>query len=264
MAQPAFKTLDDVVSGLAALEARFLARGDRRAIFLTVYGLMSREMRRRIEAGTFRDHAWVSRYVVAFANYYRDALDGFERGVAVPKSWRIAFSAAHDASGLVLQDVLLGINAHINHDLALALTDVSIGPDRAARQEDHAAVNGVLRSLTDAVADRVAELYAEGLAGLDACAGLLDEEITNFSFEVARENAWESAVALSNARFEIERAAIRRLLDIRSAAMARLILLPNRRPELLTACQRVEAGGWWRAVQSLRSARRDGPVAEQA
>ena len=248
-----FVTLDDVVEGLGALEAHYIALHDRRAIFLTVYGLMSREMKRGIEQGVFHDGDWVLRYTVRFANYYREAVAGYERGARIPKSWQIAFSAASEPAGLVLQDMLLGINAHVNHDLALALTDVSIEPDRAARHRDHVRVNEVLRSLTDVVADRVSELYARGLAGVDACAGLLDEEVTNFSFEIARENAWESAVALTNARLEIERLAVRRLLDIRAAAMARLIRLPNRKPELLAACRRVEDGGWWNAFGELGS-----------
>jgi hypothetical protein len=248
-----FVTLDDVVEGLGALEAHYIGLRDRRAIFLTVYGLMSREMKRGIQEGRFRDGDWVTRYTVCFANYYRTALDGHERGWRIPKSWRIAFSATQDPAGLVLQDALLGINAHVNHDLALALTDVSIEPDRAARHDDHSRVNDVLRSLTDAVAERISDLYAEGLAGADACAGMLDEAVTNFSFEVARESAWESAVALTNARLEIERAAFRRLLDVRAAALARLIRLPNRKPELLAACRRIEDGGWWTALARMRN-----------
>jgi hypothetical protein len=248
-----FMTLDDMIEGLDGLEAHYMARRDRRAIFLTVYCLMSREMRRRIQSGEFRDGDWVARYAVCFANYYRAALDGYERGLRIPKSWQIALSATQEPNGLVLQDALLGINAHINHDLALALTDVSIEPDRAGRHQDHLRVNEVLRSLTDAVADRVSRLYAAGLAGVDACAGMLDEEVTNFSFEIARENAWESAVALTNARLEIERAAFRRLLDVRAAAVARLIRLPNRKPELLAACRKIEDGGWWTAVTRIKN-----------
>jgi hypothetical protein len=246
-----FTTLDDVVEGLGSLEASYLGRRDRRAIFLTVYGLMSREMKRRIAEKQFDDNDWVTRYTVCFANYYRDALDGYERRQRIPKSWQIAFAATQEPTGLVLQDVLLGINAHINHDLALALTDVSIDPNRDARHRDHARVNAVLRSLTDAVAERVSALYAAGLAGVDACAGMLDEEVTNFSFEIARENAWESAVALANARLAIERTAVRRLLDLRAAAMARLIRLPNRKPELLAACRKIEDGAWWTAISEL-------------
>jgi hypothetical protein len=248
-----FVTLDEVVEGLGALEAHYIALQDRRAIFLTVYGLMSREMKRGIEQGVFNDGDWVTRYTVRFANYYREAVAGYEGGTRIPKSWQIAFSATQEPDGLVLQDVLLGINAHVNHDLALALTDVSIEPDRAARHQDHVRVNEILRSLTDVVADRVSELYAEGLAGVDACAGLLDEEVTNFSFEIARENAWASAVALTHARLEIERAAFRRLLDVRAAAVARLIRLPSLKPELLAACRRAEDGGWWRVLQRIRN-----------
>jgi hypothetical protein len=252
----AFVTLDDVVTRLAALERRYLAARDRRAVFATVYGLMSREMKRRIEEGAFRDCDWVARYTIAFANLYRDALDGYERGDRVPKSWAVAFETAKQQSELVSQDLLLGINAHVNHDLALALHHVSIEPDRAARHEDHTRVNELLRRLTDVVADRVSELYARGLASVDACAGTLDEEVTNFSFAVARENAWEAAVALTNARGEIERGVVRRLLDLRSASMARLILAPNRNPQILAACRAVEAGGWWEALAAAHSALR--------
>ena len=246
-------SLDEVVERLGRLEQEFVSRRDRRAVFLTVYGLMTREMQRRIADGAFDDGDWVARYAVGFADRYRQALEGYEQGTRIAKSWQLAFDTARDPSGLVLQNMLLGINAHINHDLALALVDASIDPDRSSRHADHTAVNNVLRSLTDVVSERVSELYAEGLAGLDACSGLLDEAVTNFSFEVARENAWESAVALTNARFDVERVAVRRLLDLRAAAIARLILVPNRRSELTAACRKIEDGGWWRVLQSVHA-----------
>jgi hypothetical protein len=107
-----FTTLNDVVEGLGSLEASYLGRRDRRAIFLTVYGLMSREMKRRIAEKQFDDNDWVTRYTVCFANYYRDALDGYARRQRIPKSWQIACSATQEPTGLVLQDVLLGIRAH--------------------------------------------------------------------------------------------------------------------------------------------------------
>jgi hypothetical protein len=248
-----FRTLDEVVESLGRLEQEFVSRRDRRAVFLTVYGLMTREMKRQVDDGAFEDPGWVTRYAVGFADRYRQALEGHEQGTRIAKAWQLAFDVAREPSGLVLQNMLLGINAHVNHDLALALVDASIDPDRVSRHADHTAVNGVLRALTDVVSERVSELYAQGLAGLDACSGLLDEAVTNFSFEVARENAWESAVALTNARFEVERVAVRRLLDLRAAAIARLILVPNRRPELTAACRKIEDGGWWRVLESVHA-----------
>ena len=173
-------TLDDVIGALIALEARHTARRDRRAVFVTVYTLMSQEMKRRIERGAFRDNEWVRRYTIAFANLYCAAHDDFDSGRAVSKAWTIAFETARGGEALVTQDLLLGINAHINHDLALALDEVSIEPDRAARLADHSAVNEVLQALTDEVGRRVSDLYARGLAGVDACAGTLDEAVSNF------------------------------------------------------------------------------------
>lgn len=245
-----YASLDQVVAGLAALEARALALGDRRAVFLTVYGQMSREMQRRVELGLFRDNTWVAQYTVAFANLYREACEAYDAGRIVPKSWRIAFDTAKKGAALVSQDLLLGINAHINNDLALALERVSIDPRRDERLADHMTVNDVLRSLTDAVSERISALYAPGLAELDACAGTLDEEVSNFSLGVARENAWEAAVALANARSELERRAVRRLLEIRAAAVARLILVPNLSPALVHVCRRMEEGGWIGVLQA--------------
>jgi hypothetical protein len=247
-------TLDDVVSALTALEARHTARRDRRAVFATVYALMSQEMKRRIEHGSFRDNEWVRRYTIAFANLYCAAHDDFDGGRVVPKAWTIAFETARAGTALVTQDLLLGINAHINHDLALALDEVSIEPDRAARLADHSAVNEVLQALTDAVGRRVSDLYARGLAGVDACAGTLDEAVSNFSMAVARAGAWESAVALANARADVERRAIRRMLDLRSAVMARLILAPNLNPVLLAKCRFVEQSAWWDLLSAARAA----------
>jgi hypothetical protein len=47
-----YRTLDDVVEGLGALEAEFRRRQDRRCIFLTLYGLVSAEMRERVRLRT--------------------------------------------------------------------------------------------------------------------------------------------------------------------------------------------------------------------
>jgi hypothetical protein len=59
---------------------------------------------------------------------------------------------------LVAQDVVLGINAHVNYDLALALSLVGVDPDRETKYADHCAVNDVLGRLVDDVRDRLASL----------------------------------------------------------------------------------------------------------
>lgn len=266
MPDSVYRTLDDVVEGLGALERRFRQAGDRRAVFLTLYGVVSSEMRLRVAAGAFADGEWVHRYAVAFANLYREALENDEAGrtAAVPKAWRLCFDAARGGAGLVLQDMLLGVNAHVNNDLPLALSNVSIDPDRTARYEDHSAVNAVLGSVTERATTRIADLYAPGVAMLDDCAGELDELLSLFSLEIARESAWEAAVSLANARGPIERRLVSTLIGSRAAVVARLLLAPTAHPSVLRACRRVEESADVLAVvSSIRNDLRAGPSAQR-
>jgi hypothetical protein len=249
-----YRTLDDVVDAFATLELRYRQLGDRRAIFLTLYGVVSAEMRDRVRARAFADNEWVHRYAVAFANLYRTALEDYDAGrlEAVPRSWRLCFDTARASTGLVLQDMLLGVNAHVNNDLPLALSSISIDPDRDARYRDHAAVNAVLGAVTERATTRLAALYAPGFTSMDECAGHIDEVLSLFSLQVARESAWEGAVSLTNARSTIERALVARLIASRAAVMSRLLLAPSLSPTVMTVCRKLEAGpGWLTGVGSV-------------
>ncbi len=252
-----FQTLDDVVDGFGHLEQGFRAATDRRSVFLTLYGIVSAEMRDRVRAGAFEDNEWVHRYAVAFANLYRTALDDYTAGnlPAVPKAWRLCFDTAQRRDGLVLQDMLLGVNAHVNNDLALALASISIDADREARYRDHAAVNAVLGSVTERATQRLTALYAPGFKSMDDCAGQIDELLSGFSLQIARESAWEGAVALTNARGPRERALVGTLISSRAAVVARLLLASTLSPIVRDACRRLEAGPQWLAALDTFAAR---------
>lgn len=242
-----YRTLDDVVESFTRQEALWRAQQDRRCIFLTLYGTVSVEMRARVAQRAFADAEWVHRYAVAFANIYREVVLAYDAGRLdeVPKAWQLCFDAARSGSTLVLQDVLLGVNAHVNQDLPYALTAISIDPDRAARYADHVAVNEVLRSMADPAVARISALYAPGLTDMADVAGDLDAVASQFAMEVARESAWESAVSLANARSLVERALVSRFVASRAAVMARLLLAPSRSPRVRQACERAEQGSAW-------------------
>jgi hypothetical protein len=248
----AYQTLDDVISGLANLEARFKQQGDRRAIFATLYGVISTAARENVGQHLFEDNEWVGRYAVTFANFYRLALERYEAGQMsdVPKAWRLCFDFAREGDGLVLQDLLLGVNAHVNNDLPLALNAVSIDPDRASRHRDHTAVNRVFGRVLELAAEAVATLYAPGLETADDFGGQLDELASLFSIEVARESAWEAAVALANARSEAERRLTTTLVSARAAVVARLLRAPSLSPTFIAACRGLEQQPNWVAVVS--------------
>jgi hypothetical protein len=245
-----YRTLDDVVGGFSALEQQFLPSHDRRAVFVTLYGVVSQEMRTKVSSGAFEDPAWVERYAVAFANLYREALEAHQAGrsSAVPRAWQLCFETAVAGTALVLQDVLLGVNAHVNNDLAFALDRVSIGPDRGRRRRDHNAVNQVLAGVTDRATERLAALYAPGVATMDEAAGALDEIASRVSLEAARDAAWQSACDLADAPGPAHRALASTRVSARAAVLARLLLAPSRHPEFIAVCRRLEQASNWPAL----------------
>ena len=71
-----------------------------------------------------------------FANVYLDTLKAWQRGEPVPPAWRIALenAAAGDLNGG--QDMLLGINAHVQNDMPFVLAALGLrtpGATRAGR-----------------------------------------------------------------------------------------------------------------------------------
>lgn len=237
-----FESVAGVHERLSVLETRLRRRGDRRAVFATVYARMTRAVRDRIDRGGFADPDWMRDYTVTFANYYRRAFLDFERGDvdAVPEPWRVAFRAAVRERSLVVQDALLGVNAHVNYDLAFALHDVGIDPGRDRKRRDHRAVNDVLARLVDAQQAALAELYDPDLADLDASLGRLDEAFALFSLTEGREWAWRVAVVVSDAgRALVERYA-RWLLRTTATGGALFVLAPTVDPSLVHDLARAE------------------------
>lgn len=213
---------------LVQLERACLSARDRRGVFVSAYLTITRAVEAQCAAGGFHDVAWVRRYLVAFGRLYADALAADLAGdrARVPKAWRLAFDAARAQRGWVIQHLMLGVNAHINHDLALALLEVGLDPERPMRYLDHTAVNAVLERTTPALKAAVCSQWAPVLERLDEAAGTLDDAATSFSIPKARDHAWAMAVAIDATRGTPGEGMMRRALDEQAAVVARVLLAP--------------------------------------
>lgn len=197
----AFKSVEDARIRLNEVEARFRAAGDRRSVFLTVYTEMTEAVEAGLDSGFFDDPDWVERTLVTFADHYRRALVGYERGNhrRVPPPWEVGFDATLGGSTLLLQDALFGVNAHINYDLAYALDEVGIDPDRSKKFDDYTRINRILDRLVDTVQEALVEIYdAESVATLDPLLGPLDEELVFYGLRSGRRFAWDNAEILAD------------------------------------------------------------------
>jgi hypothetical protein len=179
------------ISGTAeALQSIAQSSTDARGYFAAMYARVTRRIADAIDAGRFDDGERMDQFASAFADYYVLALRG---EVDAPRCWTAAWDVAGNKKLLIVQHLLLGINAHVNHDLALAVVEVA-----GSRGEI-----GSIRPDFNAVNDVLAETYDDLLADLGRvsrwatrASSLGGGDAFNFSLRMAREQAWRSAVAM--------------------------------------------------------------------
>ncbi len=193
---------------------------DRRSFFLRCYALMTGNMLAAVDRGEFHDALWVGRLLDLFAGYYFVALDAYEHSDAtMPAVWRLAHDTATQKKAPVIQDLLLGINAHINYDLVLALVDM-LEPDWQAltpeqqgqRYEDHSHVNDIIAGTIDSVQQQVVAPDDRWMSLLDWALGPLDEHAAARLIRQWREEVWQHAMEMLAAADLEERDDLRRAL----------------------------------------------------
>ncbi|GAP08945.1 hypothetical protein BECAL_00077 [Bellilinea caldifistulae] len=186
---------------------------DQRAIFLSCYRMMTMNMLEAIRRDEFSDGGWVDHLLHRFADYYFLALHAYEeRQENVPVVWQAAFRAAAGRDYSPLQNLLLGVNAHINYDLVLTLEELlqpewaELSPARrAVRRTDHNRVNRIIAATIDAVQDQILEPAMPVLQAVDVLMGRVDEGLISGMITRWRGRVWQHAVYLVETSSEFER-----------------------------------------------------------
>ncbi|RJO73746.1 hypothetical protein D5S18_21530 [Nocardia panacis] len=172
----------------------------------------------RIAAGCFADPQQVDNLETLCAQAYFAALAADDHGVWPNPAWHPVFDARANRTVWPLQFALAGMNAHLNHDLPLAVTKT--GADRH-----------VVRKVIDSLAEIEAELRAEAqprlrkLATRDAEA--LEHILAGFSVAKSRDTVSATVEILWAQRDNGEvRAMTERALEQTVATTGRILLTP--------------------------------------
>jgi Family of unknown function (DUF5995) len=218
------RTIDEVIARLDSIIDTAIAERDRLGFFAVLYRTVTAAVKRGIADGRFEDGPRMERLDVVFANRYLHAFDSHRRGESPTRSWRVAFAAGSNRRVVILQHLLLGMNAHINLDLAIAASEVCPGAAVAGLENDFNEINQVLATLETDVEKEVCSLspWINRLDHIDPRAGRV---VANFSIDKARECSWRAAqrlAALSGA----ERDAAIDQIDAEVALLARLVERP--------------------------------------
>jgi hypothetical protein len=160
--------------------------------FALLYLRTTEGMRDANNAGEFSDPVfWDTEVIPTFANYYLDAYAAWKHGDQrqVDPAWRIAFRA--DPGKLNCTQLLyLGINAHVNNDLAFMIEEMGA----RYTYPDHKNVDDVLAFRTRPV------VYPE--IQRDLCPGLFTEVVpatADRDIFAWRQLAWDNAQRLLSA-----------------------------------------------------------------
>ncbi|MFE6128958.1 DUF5995 family protein [Streptomyces sp. NPDC056437] len=188
--------VDSVVERMVSFRSIWPAT-DGVAVFNRVYLAVTEEIDRRIAAGDFPDRRAAATLDVLFARRYLTAVDAADAGERPPACWRPLFQYRRHPGIHPVQFALAGINAHIGHDLALAVVDTCrvLDCEPAALEGEFDRVGDILTLLEE----RIREDLMPGPDLLEI-ADPLTHLLGAWSLDRARDGAWSAARLLWGVR----------------------------------------------------------------
>lgn len=220
-----FTSLSEFHAGLALQAETWEAADDARAVFATIYQITLRRLVEAIDEGRFRDPDWIEQFAVAFGRMYQQALLHYElnRLPELPTAWIKAFATAANGTASPLVHAVLGIHAHVNHDLAHVVASMVTDSNREAQFADFRTADAVFAKAIDEIQATLAEKFDPGLAVLDDTAGRIDEALVDFLLRRWRLRAWIIGTAMADAETELERVWIEFILNESTGFLATAI-----------------------------------------
>jgi Family of unknown function (DUF5995) len=247
----ALETIADVVTALDAIVQQSYDRESRLGYFAVLYRRVTSAVRDGISNGSFQNGPLMEQLDVAFASRYLDALATYQAGGTATHSWMLAFHGCDDAGLLILQQLLSGMNAHINLDLGIAAAQVSPGDQLPELKPDFDQINAVLAAQTGTVASEIAAV-SPLIGDLEKIGLRTETSIVNFDIVAARDAAWLNAERLALEPSFLQAATIDGL-DLAVSIEGRAILYPVVGGEGLKLIQQAEIKDVRHVIEVLSS-----------
>ena len=195
-APAAVTSVPGAIAQMEAIEAA-IPPGDGLACFNRMYLTVTREVYSELGQRFYADPTFMTTLDVVFANLYFAAAGAAANPAAAPLAWRPLIEQRAVAGIEPIQFALAGMNAHINHDLPLAVvstcTQLATSPAAGAHLADYQKVDRLL----DATEQSVRQSFesAPELA-VDRHLQAVNSLIANWAINSARDLAWTNALLL--------------------------------------------------------------------
>jgi hypothetical protein len=200
---PAVDPVDSVGAAIDAMQQieSALPPDDGVACFNRMYLGVTQAVDARIKQGQFANPELMGRLDVVFANLYLDAVRAAATDATVPNAWAPLFDRRTRSDIEPIQFALAGMNAHINHDLPIAVvttcTEHQVEPEQGSTHADYQQVDALL----DAAEQSVRQSFESKLElDADRHVQAVADVVCNFSINSARDLAWDNALVLWHLR----------------------------------------------------------------
>jgi hypothetical protein len=191
---PSPTTIADVIARMQAIDA-LLPASDGLKWFNLLYLMVTQQVDLNPPGGAWQSPVWFTRLDVVFAGFYFRAIVGSLGGQELPSAWSALFEARYRTGIDRIQFALAGMNAHINHDLALALLatddELNIVPAPGSPESaDYQSVNNLLNTVMPSALNMLA---ADTLGVLAEDTGKVGRLLAFWDICQARDLAWDFA-----------------------------------------------------------------------
>jgi Family of unknown function (DUF5995) len=220
-------SIADVIAVMQSIDG-LLPSNDGLKWFNRLYLMVTQQIDTQPPPNGWEDAAWLTRLDVVFAGFYFAAITGaLEQNADTASSWDALFEARNRAGVDRIQFALAGMNAHINHDLALALlqTDNELHLTPALQSPEHDDYEQV-NSLLEVTLPLALNFLATGIVGeLAQDTGKIGRLLAIWNVRVARDMAWDFADHLRNLE-GVSRDLVLKAQDQLTGVIGRSLLLP--------------------------------------
>ncbi|MEM7087327.1 MAG: DUF5995 family protein [Bacteroidota bacterium] len=184
--------IDEVIAHLDLIISTETTAKSTLAFFPVLYKKVTERIKLGIQNKEFEDNPRMERLDVIFASRYIEAYEQFKAGETPTESWQIAFNAAQKKL-IIMQHLLLGINAHINLDLGIAVAE-TIGSEgnMESIKNDYNKINEILAAMVAGVEDSIGKVSPIFYL-LEKIGKGREDKIVTFSIDIARDEAWAFA-----------------------------------------------------------------------
>jgi hypothetical protein len=193
-------SVDEAVARMEAIGTALPAT-DGLACFNRMYLEVTRAVGADLSQGFFADQAFMTKLDVTFANLYFAAAEVADTPAAVPAAWRPLAELRGAAGVEPIQFALAGMNAHINHDLPVAVVatcaELGTSPGAGTHYADFQKVDALLdgeeeaiRTSFESTAEQALAQHVQAVDNLVAC----------WTINSARDLAWQHAQVLWDLR----------------------------------------------------------------